>query len=287
MIAAVKWIQEANKYRAKEGESALQVSDTLMAIGMANTDYANENIGHPQQFKTAENLAWGYTDPFDAWYTQEKANYDAFQAGKVGDDGTGCPYPNNMNGKVYYQTGHYLNIIDDSWEITGFGVSQNGSSYGLTYGQEFLWNNGVVSSLLIGRVMSASDYLADLTAYKSSLENADQTYKDAQAAADAAAANVKTAESKLAADKTTAQQAADELAAAQQTAKEKAAAVDTAQKTYDDAMAAQGDKSEALKKATADQQAKDAAAAATQAEAQIAQTDTELAAAVKAEEEAR
>mgnify|MGYP000659409727 FL=1 len=36
----------------------------------------------------------------------------------------------------YANVGHYLNIIDDSYTITGFAVNQK-SAYGNTYGQVF------------------------------------------------------------------------------------------------------------------------------------------------------
>lgn len=76
MIAALSYIREANQLRAKEGLAPLKVSDTLMAMSMANVDWSDDNIGHSGQFNVGENMAWGYKDPFDGWYTTEKANYE-------------------------------------------------------------------------------------------------------------------------------------------------------------------------------------------------------------------
>ena len=76
MIEALKFIQEANQLRAKEGLQPLKVSDTLMAQAMADADYANNNVNHPLQFPASENLAWGYTDPFKGWYDTEKSMYE-------------------------------------------------------------------------------------------------------------------------------------------------------------------------------------------------------------------
>ena len=63
-------------------------------------------------------LAWGpsFWDPFDGWYTQEKSGL--------------------RSGQLCECVGHYLNIIDDSYTITGFAVNQKGA-YGNTYGQVF------------------------------------------------------------------------------------------------------------------------------------------------------
>lgn len=47
-----------------------------MAQAMADADYANNNVNHPLQFPASENLAWGYTDPFNGWYDTEKSMYE-------------------------------------------------------------------------------------------------------------------------------------------------------------------------------------------------------------------
>ena len=71
-------------------------------------------------FGGGENLAWGYSDPFDGWYTEEKATY--------------------LTGNYTYgQVGHYLNIIKPSYKVTGFACAYSNS--GLACGQTFLYDS--------------------------------------------------------------------------------------------------------------------------------------------------
>lgn len=56
----------------------------------------------------AENLAWGYSDPFSGWYHDEKEMYDA------GD----------RSGEV----GHYLNIVGEDYNTIGFSITNNRAS---------------------------------------------------------------------------------------------------------------------------------------------------------------
>ena len=88
-----------------------------MAIAEYDTNASAYAMDHIGVFNVGENLAWGpsFWDPFDGWYTQEKADFDQGN---------------------YANVGHYLNIIDDSYTITGFAVNQK-SAYGNTYGQVF------------------------------------------------------------------------------------------------------------------------------------------------------
>ena len=75
------------------------ITDDLMAMAEADTNWSSQHLGHAQQFNVGENLSWGYKDPFDGWYTEEKAEYDS----------------GNIAG-----AGHYLNIINSSYKYTGF-----------------------------------------------------------------------------------------------------------------------------------------------------------------------
>ena len=121
MKASLKYIRECNDLRAKEGLPPLKVSDVLMARAQADVDWSDDNLDHAMQFNMGENLAWGYDDPFDGWYTDEKASYDKQKA-------EGVEHPQG--------TGHYTNIIEPNYDITGFAVSQNGDM-GITHGQTF------------------------------------------------------------------------------------------------------------------------------------------------------
>lgn len=117
MRQALNWIKECNDLRRANGLPELRISNTLMAIAQYDTNASAVVMNHLGIFNVGENLAWGYSgwDPFDGWYTQEKASFDQ------GD---------------YSNVGHYLNIIDSSYTITGFAVNQR-SRYGNTFGQVF------------------------------------------------------------------------------------------------------------------------------------------------------
>lgn len=109
----------------------MKVSDTLMAMSMANVDWSDDNIGHSGQFDVGENMAWGYKDPFDGWYTTEKANYEKDMTDGVLDG-------QDKDGNAVGETGHYLNVVNKSYAVTGFAISQNGTlGYGTTHGQTF------------------------------------------------------------------------------------------------------------------------------------------------------
>lgn len=125
MIATMKQIERSNELRKSEGKPELKVSDTLMAMAQADVNWASSNIAHPQQFNIGENLYWGNEDPFTSWYDQEKA---AHQHNLANPDA-----PKKTDG-------HYLNIINESYDITGFALTQHpNNEYGDTYGQTFFF----------------------------------------------------------------------------------------------------------------------------------------------------
>lgn len=72
MKTALEWIKECNELRKSHGLSELMVSDRLMAISQSNTNASAYILNHTHQFGVGENLAWGYQNPFDGWYTEEK-----------------------------------------------------------------------------------------------------------------------------------------------------------------------------------------------------------------------
>ena len=128
MKASLKYIRECNDLRAKEGLPPLKVSDVLMAQAQADVDWSDndDSEGHAKQFNVGENLAWGYNDPFDGWYTDEKASYDKQKA-------EGVEHPQG--------TGHYTNIVNPNYDVTGFAISRTNTEYmgpdTVTHGQTF------------------------------------------------------------------------------------------------------------------------------------------------------
>lgn len=131
MVATMEQLQKANQLRVNEGKPELKVSDTLMAIAQADVDWASTNIDHPQQFTVGENLSWGNIDPFISWYNEEKAAHD-FNVAHPSD-------PQKIDG-------HYLNIVSDKYDITGFAKSQYPNPYNnMTYGQTFYMSSAIKS----------------------------------------------------------------------------------------------------------------------------------------------
>lgn len=117
VLATFPFLRECNKLREANGLNELKVSDRLMAIAESNANWSDTTVAHSGQFNVGENLAWGYTDPFEGWYVEEKALYER----------TG-----NKN-----RAGHYLNIIDASYETTGFAICTKRTVFNTTFGQVF------------------------------------------------------------------------------------------------------------------------------------------------------
>lgn len=149
MMKALDILEECNRLRVQEGLPELMVSDLGMAVGMVNANWsaAYYNLTHTlqhaanansyQQYRWAENIAMGYSSvdaAFRGWYWQEKANY----LGKSVTDNTGRTYTPEKGG----QTGHYLNIIDSSYIVTGAGYSENAGVP--MYAQEFKYQNKIL-----------------------------------------------------------------------------------------------------------------------------------------------
>lgn len=108
MRQSFKFIRFCNELRKKHGLSELKVTRLLMAQAQANANASAITYDHTRQFSGGENLAWGYSQPFDGWYTEERAIY-------LKDQGA--------SGEV----GHYLNIIRPKFQTTGFAISQYGN----------------------------------------------------------------------------------------------------------------------------------------------------------------
>ena len=132
MGKSIDYVQECNELRARENSfrknepdwtplEPLMISPILMAMAESNVNAMKEiGFGHLMQFYTAENIAWGYADPFSGWYWDERE-----------------AYIHNTGGAV----GHYLNIINNEYEMTGFSMLNSLCS------QTFDWGDTYVESL--------------------------------------------------------------------------------------------------------------------------------------------
>ncbi|MFR0600589.1 hypothetical protein [Lactobacillus equicursoris] len=108
-------IKELNSFRVSDNNfsnhNALGVDYDLMIYASIANVVSNSTNDHtyfrnsPEDLHVsrAENLAWGYSDPLDGWYTKEKAIYDAHGSGV---------------------TGHYRNCMDD-YDYVGLVLDQN------------------------------------------------------------------------------------------------------------------------------------------------------------------
>ena len=175
MQASITYMKECNEIRKQEGLPELKVSAWLMAVAQVNANHAKFNIGHAGVYITGENLAWGYgeanTDasPYRGWYDEEKAEYLA----------------GNHN---FSDIGHYLNIIEGRYTLTGYAIGTNGK-YSTTHSQEFLDDvMGVDDDVQ----MTVSEFEQSFNDYCNNLKSVDSQHKALQdAVKNAASLNTK------------------------------------------------------------------------------------------------
>lgn len=178
MADSIKWMKECNSLRKKHGLGELKVSDELMAIAQSDANYSANIIGHSGQYNVGENLAWGYSNPFDGWYTAEKKEYDA---GNVG------------------AAGHYLNIIEPGYVVTGFAINTN-AKYGTEHGQVFGydWDQYSTKTYTVDEYEKRfNNFYNSISSKQSAYETAYNNKKSAESAAESAKAKVSEAEKAL------------------------------------------------------------------------------------------
>ena len=174
MKAVIPLLNKINVLRANHNVGALQVSLWEMALAQANSDWAQENIKHSGIYDHGENLSWGYQDPFDGWYDEEKAIYDTF------DDSLKQLSANDLSKKYpdkYNQVGHYLNIVHPNFTSFGMGHSSIGD-YGRNDSQDFLFRQIHSSDV----IMTVDDFEKKLTEYENKIDAVNKEYKAKQAA---------------------------------------------------------------------------------------------------------
>lgn len=245
MKLALEFIKKCNDLRVENGLEPLKVSDEMMAISQVQANWSAFNRTHSRTYYVGENLAWGYQDPFGAWYDDEKKVYE-----ETGSES---------------RTGHYRNIVNKKWAMTGFAVTARGNlltteqSFGYAeyysanaksfeeYNQEFQEYYNLVMNSSAGTSQALE-----------ALNTAKQELEEAQKQVEAAVWAIEQARQKQAVD-----QAQNELNLVQASQEEK-------QKNYDYAFA----KVKALGGNTS-ATAESAATHQTQAEAALAQAKAE------------
>ncbi len=138
-------LRRCNELRRQAGKAELRIDPYLMGVGAANANYSKTNIGHSEAYNVGENLAWGYSDPFTGWYDAEKQIWESDECDAARS------YFNSVSGSfntklyrlsqqypaIYSRVGHYLNIINDDYKVTGAAYVATGGSYGNTWEQAF------------------------------------------------------------------------------------------------------------------------------------------------------
>ncbi len=167
MRLAIEYLDEYLQIREQEGcTTEVKVSDSLMAKAQADVNASIPlDYNHPQQFALGENLAWGYRDPFQGWYSEKTI------CENMGLD------PKTADG-----AGHYQNIINDNYTVTGFAVNQNGV-FGVAHGQVFSFENVDGDTLY-----TVSEYKNRFMTYYDPLNNAVEATNAKKAALDEAQA---------------------------------------------------------------------------------------------------
>ena len=143
LLKRLDLIDEGNRKRTLDGKSALPVSYVLMLQSQLATAINPLEANHAMAFKLnpvvpkeigSENLAMGTNQPFEEWYTWEKAVYeyvrehypteDAGQAAKAHADEILRNVKPTVPGTGGYSiTGHYLNLVDSDHKSNGIGLA--------------------------------------------------------------------------------------------------------------------------------------------------------------------
>lgn len=154
---SIKLIERCNELRRAEGLHELKINTALMVTSVVSNAVSMFEIAHTFTAKGlwnshadgtstprgAENLAWGYDsdqDPFDGWYNDEKALYD-------------------QGIRDFSRVGHYKNIINNRYNITGFSTAPAFGMYeGSEAHQQYFSVDGATESLRRGKTYTVSEF---------------------------------------------------------------------------------------------------------------------------------
>lgn len=141
-----------------------------------------KNIKHSGIYDYGENLSWGLDDPYIGWYDEEKA-YSDF----INDYKSKHPEASDKEiieaakkaGVYTYSSGgsigHYLNIINSSFNCIGMGYSSTGE-YGRNHSQDF-WSGTPQKGDVI---MTVDEFEKKLTEYENKIDAVNKEYKAKQ-----------------------------------------------------------------------------------------------------------
>lgn len=157
---ALNYIKMCNQIRAYEGVAPLKVSYYLMSVSAIQNQYSSVTLGHSQKYRVGENLYWSSQDNNSEDFLDKNGNLDVDYLDRLGRDQNldafSIQRQNPFYGwwikeKVKYEqtkdkndAGHYFNIIDRNYTLTGF--SHNNQKHDLnmyTWGQVFASTNKI------------------------------------------------------------------------------------------------------------------------------------------------
>lgn len=157
--ASIDHIDRGNELRRGDGNftglTDLKINSLLMAGSQLQTNASNAVVGHRAHVIGNENLSWGRPDPYEGWYTIEKARYETEPYGP----------------KEEPTTGHYESLVNGDFELTGFAVvNKPGTLYRIAHGQVF---DGTLRMYVDNSAPSytTDEYRALIGEYEQYLEN--------------------------------------------------------------------------------------------------------------------
>lgn len=182
---ALEIIRQGNEYRATDNnfvgekhQAPLLVTDTMMAIAEVRANASSDFGTHwsylgSQGYHVGENLTWGYTNPQQGWYTDEKAvwdwmlengydpnSYESFTQ-EIREQ---CAKELGLPSYAFVQVGHYENLMDDYYKYTGAAYDGDWP----TASQEFAGE--LKQKGLTDKTYTVDEYLADFLEYKNKVE---------------------------------------------------------------------------------------------------------------------
>ncbi|MBW3091306.1 S-layer homology domain-containing protein [Bifidobacterium miconisargentati] len=124
------FLDKTASLRQSDGGSSTTISMTNMAYAQLNANWAAFNDAHSSWQPSAENLAWGYPDPFYGWYDNEKKAFD--QAVQISPNLESCRYTSSCINQIP-AAGHYLNLVNTRFSAIGLAFSKRGSQVSWAY----------------------------------------------------------------------------------------------------------------------------------------------------------
>ncbi|WP_295290173.1 CAP domain-containing protein [uncultured Catenibacterium sp.] len=151
---ALNYIKMCNQIRAYEGAAPLKVSYYLMVVSAIQNEYTSVKWGHSQIYEVAENIYGSTRDYNSTDFLDQNGNLDVAYLDQLGRDQNldvfSTQRQNPFYGwwikeKVKYEktndpnvAGHYFNIIDKNYTLTGFSHNNQLHNSGYyTWGQVF------------------------------------------------------------------------------------------------------------------------------------------------------